>query len=93
MVVFLGDGHAAAESEGFGSDLQANGHLFSFVLCTIDASHNPSNQLCFIASLVNDLLHGEVVFDIGAENRIKHFIRRQRIGIFLIGTQFGAGRL
>ena len=39
-----------------------------------------------------DLIHRQIVLDEGLENRIEHFVRRQRIAVLLIGTQLGRRR-
>ena len=88
----LGDGKWAAKAEGARGDLEAGGGLFALVFVAIDEGDDVTNEFEVEAGLDGDLLRTFHFFNIGFQDAVQNLVRRQRVGVLLIWTQFGGGR-
>src|SRR5579859_6543179 len=87
----LSDGKWAAEAEGARGDFKAGSGLFALVFVAVDEHGDVSNELQIVAKVLGNLHGCFHFFDIGLQNAVQHFVRRQRVRVLLIWTQLGAG--
>ena len=86
---FLGQGEAAAYTEGFAGDFQTWGSLFAFVFVLIYAQGYGADQVKGEIEVVGDFFGAADVFYVGFEDTVEDGVIWQGILIFLIGAQLG----
>jgi len=89
--VAVGDGHAPVAAEGLRRDLDAGRALAAFIFAEVDQSNGFQNS-GFIKVRGKHGINAHVFFNIGFEDRVEHFVGRERIGVLLIGSKLRRGR-
>ena len=90
---FGGDRKTASVAESFGGNLQSRSSLLALVFAAIHHANHALHQPKIEATVGGNLLRGMRLFDVVFENGIENLIGRQRVAVFLIGTQLGGRRL
>ena len=89
--VLRGYGITAADPKGLGGDLDARSGLPTLVLVAGDQAHNLAYGVG-IEALGDDLLHRVALLHPRFDDPVEDLIGRQRVLIFLVGTQLGRRR-
>ncbi len=84
-----GNWETTAHAKCFRRDLENRSGLLTLVLAAFHQFYNPADEFEIELKRCCNCLRCFVAFDVGLKNRIEDVIRRQRIGVFLIGTQLG----
>src|ERR1700690_2747200 len=79
-------------AEGPWCYLDARRRLPPFVFAQVDERNNLFDAIA-VETKIKYLFVTPIVFDVCLENRVKDFIRRETVGVFLVKPQFGCRRL
>ena len=90
--VFLHDRDASSDSKGEGACFESGGGLFAFVFVEVNEPHDSVDDLGLVARC-GDFGAGAAFFDVELKDAVEDGIRRQGIGIGLVGAEFGGGGL
>ena len=83
------DGKWPAKTKCAGGQLESRGGLFPLVFVAVYEQSDVPHQLQVIPALAGNFFRRFHFLDVGLEDAIKNFVGRQRIGVFLIGAEFG----
>src|SRR3954471_12932508 len=86
-VIFLGDGKATPGAERLLRYLYSRRRLLPLVFRPLDHRDDGLHQPAIEAARLRDLFHRLVILDVVFEDGVEHLVWRQRVGIFLSGTQ------
>ena len=85
----MSDRKRAAEAESAGGDFESRGSLLTLVLAAIDEQGDIADELRIVAVFTSNLVGGLDLFNVGFKDGVENFVGRKRIGVLLVGAEFG----